>query len=298
MELIKQYIIQSISAASNNLRLSTEKIEVVSLLKDTISKTGDLYEDIKKMKKITEFSTLAIRLNQIYNYLTEGRVDFFKISDQFKEHSQYLIKDLNHMLESVNPPLFKSLIKKLYGEEEIQKETAEENIPANENEISVDLSSRQPDEHVFETSDSDKIKEELILNEEKTEEVNSFETYEESVLKSIKPVDALLKSLVEKGVNKEEIETFTGIMKQNETASRKIGFDIIANMHGILAHSLELIKNGTLVPSSELIESMRACLIVIVAVIKGKEVDITGYLNRAEEFGRKIHNQNIEDKNI
>ena len=34
MDLIKQYINQSISTASNNLRLSTEKIEVVALLRE------------------------------------------------------------------------------------------------------------------------------------------------------------------------------------------------------------------------------------------------------------------------
>jgi hypothetical protein len=37
---------------------------------------------------------------------------------------------------------------------------------------------------------------------------------------------------------------------------------------------------------------MRACLIVIVAVVRGKEVDITNYLNRAENFGRQIQDLN------
>ena len=66
MDLIKQYIVQSIAAASNNLRLSTEKIEVVALLREAIVKSDNLEEDIKNMKKITELSTLAIRLNDIY----------------------------------------------------------------------------------------------------------------------------------------------------------------------------------------------------------------------------------------
>ena len=65
MNLIKQYIIQSITNAANSLRLSTQKIEVVGLLKELISKSEDLEADIIKMKKITQFSTLAIRLNEI-----------------------------------------------------------------------------------------------------------------------------------------------------------------------------------------------------------------------------------------
>ena len=292
MDLIKQYIIQSISTASNNLRLSSEKIEVVALLRETISNSDNLFEDIKKMKKITEFSTLAIRLNQIYDYLYEGRVDFLKLSEQFREHSQILIRDLNHMLDMVNPAAFKDAVKKIRSEgakEDVIE--IEENAVETGGEISVDLSNREPDENVFEVSESDKIKEEIILSEDKATNDNSFENYESAVLKSIKPFDSLLKELSEEVSNKDEIEKFEYIMRENEKASRRNGFNIIANMHNILAHSLLLIKTGILIPSTELVESMRACLIVIVALVKGKEVDISNYLNRAEEFGKKIINQ-------
>jgi hypothetical protein len=77
-------------------------------------------------------------------------------------------------------------------------------------------------------------------------------------------------------------------MKTNGELSAKIGFEIIANMHRILSTAFSLLSTKELVPKPDVIESMRACLIVIVAVVKGKEVDITNYLNRAEEFGRKI----------
>ncbi len=36
MDLIKQYITQSITIAANNLRLNNQQIEVVALLKQTI----------------------------------------------------------------------------------------------------------------------------------------------------------------------------------------------------------------------------------------------------------------------
>ncbi len=289
MDFIKQYITQSISTASNNLRLSTEKIEVVALLREMISNSDNLHEDIKKMKKVTEFSTLAIRLNQIYDFLIEGRIDFSRLSDKFKEHSQSLIRDLNHMLEMVNPLTFRESLKKITGDvkNQVSELETEKEIESQE-EISVDLSKREPNENVFEVSESDKIKEEIILGEEKHTEENSFEDYEASVLKSIKSFDSLLKELSEKGIPNEELGTYISIMKENEDASRKNGFNIIANMHYILYRSLSLIKSGILIPSSEIIESMRACLIVIVALVKGKEVDITNYLNRAEEFGKKI----------
>ncbi len=289
MDFIKQYITQSISTASNNLRLSTEKIEVVALLREMISNSDSLHEDIKKMKKVTEFSTLAIRLNQIYDFLIEGRIDFLRLSDKFKEHSQSLIRDLNHMLEMVNPLTFRESLKKITADvqNQVTEPEAEKEIES-QKEISVDLSRRELNEKVFEVSESDKIKEEIILGEEKHTDENSFEDYEASVLKSIKSFDSLLKELSEKGIPDEELGTYIGIMKENEDASRKNGFNIIANMHHIIYRSLSLIKSGILIPSSEIIESMRACLIVIVALVKGKEVDITNYLNRAEEFGKKI----------
>ena len=105
----------------------------------------------------------------------------------------------------------------------------------------------------------------------------------------------MLKDLSENNINAEEIQKFADVMKENEITSKRNGFNIIASMHNTLAHSLLLIKSGILIPSPEVIESMRACLIVIVALVKGKEVDISNYLNRAEEFWKKIINQKIED---
>jgi hypothetical protein len=63
-------------------------------------------------------------------------------------------------------------------------------------------------------------------------------------------------------------------------------------MHEIVAYAMDEIINGKLLPDKKIIESLRACLIVIAAVVKRKDVDITGYLNRAEEFGKKYFNQN------
>jgi len=43
---------------------------------------------------------------------------------------------------------------------------------------------------------------------------------------------------------------------------------------------------------------MRACLIVIVAVVRGKDVDITNYLNKAEDFERKIRTTNSKELHL
>ncbi len=297
MELIKQYIIQSISAASNNLRLSTQKIEVVALLRETIVKSENLEVDIKGMKKITELSTLAIRLNEIYSYLTQNQIDLFKLSDKFKEHSQFLIKDLSHMLDMVNPATFKSALEKL-KENSVDGTNSEilQSIPAsNENGINVDLSKRKPDSSLFAESESNKLKEKIIFEEDKEDEDLFFQNYENEILKTIKPIDGMLKQLSKNEVSSEELSNFAKVMKTNGDISAKTGFDIIANMHWIISKALQLIKTRELMPGKEVIESVRACLIVIVALVRGKEVDINNYLNRAEEFGKEIQTLNSKE---
>jgi len=300
MDLIKQYIIQSITAASNNLRLSSEKIEVVALLREAITKSEDLKADLSEMKKVTELSTLAIRLNEIYNYLTQSQVDLFKFSEKFKEHSQYLIKDLNHMLDMVNPAIIKQSLDKIKG---IRQKGKTDSVKSPEVKVNlaegikIDLSRRKYEETTFEKSETDKIKEKLILEEEKDEETFFIQNYESEILKPIKPLDAMLKQLSKNEINSDEVLNFARIMQTNGEISLKIGFEIISSMHQIVSKALFMIRTRDLMPGKEVIESMRACLIVIVAVVRGKEVDITNYLNRAEEFGRKLNVNKTRDIN-
>jgi hypothetical protein len=222
---------------------------------------------------------LAIRLNEIYNSLTQTPIDLLKISDQFKEHSRQLIKDLGHMLDVSTPSSFKIAIDKLKGGLSFTKE-----------EINVDLSKRIPEDEPFEMQETEKIKENIILNDE-PEDIDDDELiqkFEATIVSPIKPLDNLLKKLMDEEVDYEEMINFAKIMKTNAELSKRIGFEILSNMHSIIAKALLLIKNRELMPGKEVVESLRACLIVIVAVVRGKEVDISNYLNKAEDFGNKL----------
>jgi hypothetical protein len=299
MNLTKLYIIQSITAASNNLRLSTQKIEVVALLREFLIKSENLEEDIRRMKKVTELSTLAIRLNEVYSFLSQGSVDFFKISDKFKEHSQYLIKDLSHMLEMVNPVTFKQTLEKM-KEEGKPAEPVIQAAPAvqKDESIPVNLSKRRSDPGVFEKTESEKLKEKIIFEDESEDDDMFFQNFETAVLKPIKEIDGMLKQLSRNEADYEELNTYAEIMKKNGELSAKIGFDIIAAMHNTISRALLLIKTQALMPGKEVIEAVRACLIVIVAVVRRKEIDITNYLNRAEDFGKKIQNIRIPSSGL
>jgi len=278
MDLIKQYITQSITIAANNLRLNNQQIEVVALLKQTISKSENLSDDLINMKKITELSLLAIRLNDIYNSLTQNPIDLLKISDQFKEHSRYLIKDLGHMLDITTPAVFKTAIEKLNGAIVFPKE-----------EIKIDLSKRIPEEDPFIKSETEEIKENIIFSEDiENEDEELIQKFEPTILGPIKPLDNVLKKISNNDIDYEELIKYAQIMDDNAALSRKIGFEILSGMHRIVSKALILIKNRELMPGKEVIENLRACLIVIVAVVRGKDVDINSYLNKAEEFGNKL----------
>lgn len=293
MDFLKQYIVQSISAASNSLRLNNQKIEVVALLREIILKSENLEEDIKEMKKITEVSTFAIRLHEIYIFLTQSTIDFFKISEKFKDHSRYLIKDLSHLLDVASPQSINAIIDKLKKDkaavtEPVEKEEkVKEEIP----EISVDLSNRTsnyPDLNtVIEKEETIQEKEKIIFEEEAPvgDVIGDYDTI---ILAPIKTLEPFLKTLSGNGIDGVELEKYASILQENAQLSETAKFDVVANMHRIAAKTLRLIAAKKIMPDRDVLESIRACLIVIVAVVKGKDVDITNYLNKAEEFGQKV----------
>lgn len=297
MDLVKQYIVQCIVTAANNLRLSPEKIEVVALLREEITHAEDLEKLILEMKKVTTLSTFAIKLGEIYNYLAKGKLDFLKLSDKFREHGSFIVQELNNILEKISPQSFR----------QISAEIIEHLTPSGETEISLEPTVEKKGIIVEEIKEvpvgqkaineikepeSEKLKEEFILDiEEKNEEIQ-FEKFEERILSPIKSIDKFLKELTPDRINEDDLETYYRVMEKNAEISSRIGFDIIANMHSIFAKALFLIKSRTIMPVKEVIEGMRACLIVIVAVVRGKEVDITNYLNRAENFGKQIQDLN------
>jgi hypothetical protein len=283
MNLVKVYIIQSLTTASNNLRLNSQQIEVVGLLRETIMNSENLGDTLLKMKKSTVFSKLAIRINEIYIFLTQGKIDFLKISDQFREHSRYLIRDLNQFLENVTPVEYNNAMVVV---NEIE-----------ESEINVELSNRELNDDALLIKESNKLKEEIIMQDD-SDESESFQSFKEQILAPIKAVDDVLKKLSTGQVHDEELSKYSAIMEKNSLFANTRGFEIISDMHKILFLSFEEIKSGSLIIDKSIVESLRACLIVIAAVVKGKEIDITDYLNKAEEFGKKYFEgkNQVQDK--
>ncbi|NCQ18085.1 MAG: hypothetical protein COZ80_11960 [Ignavibacteria bacterium CG_4_8_14_3_um_filter_37_9] len=281
MDLKKQYIIQTISVAANNLRLSSEKIEVLGLLKETILNAGDLETLIASMKKITQFSKLAIKLQEIYNYLKLNKIDFLKLSDKFKEHTQLVVKDLNLALDALTPNSYNAINIKL-NEFSLNSSTDGHRDES----LTIDFTDRKS--LLTDKMRTARIKENYIFEEETNDDQLFFQNFEATILKPVKEIELVLKNLGNGEFKSTELRQYESVMRVNASLSEKFGTEITTEMHNILARAFRMLQLKELNPEKEMIEAMRACLIVIVALVRNKDIDITYYLNRAEDFGKKL----------
>jgi hypothetical protein len=295
MDLKKEYINQVLTTASHNLRLTSEKIELIAILKEFISKSSNVCESIAGMKKVTELSKFAIKLGEVNNYISGDKIDFLKLSEKFKEHSHNIIIEFSSLLEKLNPEFLRSLLARTsYSEKnniiEDENEHTHEDPELIENEDDSFEDEEQDEEAKgYQKSASDILKESIIMEDmpEKLDKFD-FQDFEDSILKPIKDIDSFLSKLTDMKYTDTELDKFILLTTKNAEASKKIGFEILSNMNATIAATLKLIKSESIFPDNNIVENLRACLIVIVAVVRGKNVDITGYLNRAEKFGKEI----------
>lgn len=296
MDFIKQYIVQSITTASGNLRLNNQRIEVLAMLKEVILKSKDVQHDLNQMKKITELAKIAIKLSEMHHYLSEGSVDFLKVTDKFKEHSFNLIKEMTYMLDMVNPYAFRQTLDRLIEPGKKVVEIIIEPESKSDNELGNELLSKNLDSLSNSIFAVEETKEIALLEEEKDkDDLDTFNSFESTILKPIKSIDSLLNEINIDSEIPAEVEEYSKIMNVNADLSSQNGFEILSQMHTIISEGLIHLKNKSLVPSKEVVESIRACLIVIVAVVKSKEIDIKNYLNRAEVFGKFLQKIKTEE---
>lgn len=276
-QLRKNFIIQAINYTSENFKLSYRDLETLSVLREFLNSNENVELQINKMKKITELSKLGVRLNGLFRFISNEDIDFLKISEQFKNESMIIRDELKNLLDSQTPNSIRLILKRTN-----QFETNVENIEISDSGI------RKNKKQLSDKSEVERLKEEYILEDNNFSNNLDFEEYKDKILRPIKKLDNLLGNLKAGKFEEEEIEPFLKQMKENTKLSKEAGFELITKMHSVFTDSLELIYHKKISITSDLIENMRACLIVIVALIKKKEVDITGYLNKAEKLEIKI----------
>ncbi len=256
MDIRKQYLIQAVTVASNNLRLTSEKIETIVLLKRFLADTADLERAIAKMKKITALSKLGIKMGEIYNYIDGSSVDFLKLSEKFKEQSHNIIRQLNDFLEVTGAESLKVILAGIDEKEEDPEKDNEEQ--------SEEKEEGEPDKK--KDPADDKIKRTLEI---------------------VKKVNVLLDKYNRDEFTEEDIDLCILELYDLVSLVRSLNKDA-GRMSRIASTALIMIRDDELKATKENIEYIRACLIVIVARVRGKEVDISDYSRLAEQFGDLI----------
>ena len=206
MDYIQEYIIQAISIAANNLRLSSEKIETVKILKDHLCKSDDLAAEVARMKKITELSRLGIKLGEILKYFETNQIDFLTMSDNFKEQSHSLIMIMSNLLDVVTPKNLKELL--LENPDELELITIVEDKSNDETETAP-------------------LKEELIMEELEPQNERSFEEFQQQILKPVRSLEEFLTRLLAGDYHKEELKSYVEIMKINADRSDEEGVKVV-----------------------------------------------------------------------
>ncbi|MCC6550785.1 MAG: hypothetical protein IT279_12015 [Ignavibacteriaceae bacterium] len=289
MNFIKDYLIQVLTDCSNKLRLDSSKLEVITLLKEQIHKAESPEVLFRNMKKVTEFAKLAIRLNEIYIYLNTSKIDFRTISHKFEEHSELLLKDLTPFLDVLTAVRFQKAMEKVlfFNGSPV--------LSPGQTSAVIDFSapkgsriSSEPPAAISIEPEPQSIKDEDTSEPEPDDEELSYQQYESRILQPVKGLDEILKALSNGEFNKDDLTHYSKLLLWNSQIAFKFGTDIVGKMHLIIAKAIPMIRDGELKPTKEIIESIRACLIVIVALVRNKDVDIKMYIDRAEEFGKKI----------
>ncbi len=285
MDFFKQYILQALSLASNNLRLSPDRVETVAYLKDYLGSSEDIEKEISMMKTKTELSKFAIKLSDAYRFISGGNVDFLKLTETFKEHSNNLIVELSNVLDMVTTERLKEILAPVITEEELAIDLgdieATKNIPTSNIYEDSNVANEEPDE-------IDTLKKALILEDVAEQNQFDFADFEERILKPVSKLEKTLKDMETGIVSEEELQKYISLIQKHAKLSEEIGFNILAEMHTIFYTALKKIISKEINIDKKLIESMRACLIVIVAIVRSKDVDITTYINRAEKLGKYL----------
>lgn len=296
MDFVKNYMISAISDASKKLRLNSEKIELLNKLEEWIAARENLQADIAAMKRITETSKLAIRLQDINNYLQFESIDYKKLSDKFKEHSTFLVTDLDYLLFSVNLFTFQKILTRI---EKIKATPVDKSgntlkieLDINEDltsippkivkpkrSLQIDSKGDEPELPLFEHPVSEKKKTEFLKSES------------DFLYAPIKDLEELLRRMKKEDFRSSEVFRFSDVFDERMLFCKKNGVDELVQPYANIANCLRLIYNKEVTVSQDILDYFRASMIVIVTRIRGLEHDITEYILRNQLFteGLKVY---------
>ncbi len=288
MDFVKNYMISALTEATKKLRLNPEKVEVLHRLEEWISKRENLGEDIAILKRITETSRLAIRLQDINNYLNFEKIDYKKFSEKFLEHCNYLVTDLDFLLLNVNQSTIRKILERV---ETIKDYKAEyPNIH-----IKIELDQTNEGSPVVYSPPGKRrslkidpvVEPELpLVHSEPSENVKRvlIERERDFLYGPIKELEELIRRMSKEDFRSSEVFKFSDIFSERVKFCKKNGLNELLPAYENIALALRYIYNKEMHVSRDVIELFRAAMIVIVSEVRGLKHDISEYNLRNQIF--------------
>ncbi len=250
----RAYIVQTYENAANNLRMNSRRLVNYTLIREFLTECDKMEAAIDEMKKITEFAKFAVKFDKVIEF-ARSVPDFVNLGTEMNKQINDLISVVREMLDEMEP---EELAEKI--------ETVKRNLSLPVSENDNVYSPREETEKEFRT---DKILE---------------------VVNLIRNIDEYLNLCVSGSISGDDKEKFMEIVNRMNALLSDFSDSLIVEMKNIFnALFGEIISRG--VSRSEEIEAMRACLIVIVAKLKNKDVDISQFI----ELARRVELRKEEE---
>lgn len=300
MDFVKNYMISALTEASKKLRLNPEKVEVIHRLEEWIGKRESLGEDIAILKRITETSRLAIRFQDINNYLSFEKIDYKKFSEKFLEHCSFLVTDLDFLLHNVN----QATIRKILDRVETIKEYKAD-YPNVHLKIELDQASERSEPGYNSPGKrrsmkiDNLIQQELpLVYKESPEQSNRsvIDQEREFLFGPLRELEELIQRMRKEDFRSSEVFKFADIFLERVNFCRKHGLDDLMVSYENISTALRLIYNKEMHVTRDVIELFRSAMIVLVTEIRGLQHDITEYRLRNQLFTETLKVYKKEEK--
>jgi hypothetical protein len=258
----RMYLVQLLQYSATFLKLNKEQESLLYYFCNYLVTSNDLKADFQQLVKISEISALALKLKHAYEYISSPKLQFINISEYFKKQTNEIIYDLLNFLNKVDLNKLKDIL--LPGLEIEYKE---------ENNLEIETKTINKNIETVENPD--------------------YKKFEKRIIQQIKYYDEFLTRLYQQGIDLNELMEAVDEAKKIEEEIEEHKFEVLANIQNTFSTTLELIFKNTLPITNDTIESLRACLIVIAAVIKNKDIDLSYYLSRVDNLKKIINSFHI-----
>jgi len=267
VSLTNKFAASVIELAAENIRQRPNKSAITKMFVDFFYSSNDLTRDLQKLKSNTEFARFAIRISEIVSYLNSSEISFLAINSYFRDSALKLAPVLSEIIDRIEAERLRTIlnaIKDKVETREYKPTEQEDDYPVNDSQSlsKIAFLNKFP----------------AILSEPNEEETNIIR----EIAIIVKATNEFLDTL--RPGDSADYKKYSELMRRCSFLTTIIGFDISSRKAILLRKGLEKCSSGEIKITDEIIRQMKSCLIIIIALSRGKKIDLDQYFNRAKEL--------------